>query len=124
MFSCMLLKHLEDIRKKSPEARKRYAMLFSVIITGLIVLVWGTTLLLKSIGTGEFALKNEEENKKENLADQFRSANKFLENNAPVTTIQQQQNNWMVTEFDQYEEDEYQSGTTTPSVVPYTPSVQ
>ncbi len=41
----MLLEHIERIRNESFEKRRRYAYIVSIGLTGIIVLIWLTTLL-------------------------------------------------------------------------------
>mgnify|MGYP001492492452 CR=1 FL=1 len=120
----MLLKYLENIRKRPPEARKRFALAFSIMTTVLIVAVWGTTLLLKSIGTGEYASKHQEDEKEQTLLEQFQSANQFTDNVSPVTTPEdaapKEESVWN-TDFDAFEiQPETRVGTTS-EFVPYSP---
>jgi hypothetical protein len=41
----MLLDHIERIRRKPPEARRRYAFIVSFVFTGLVALIWFVTLV-------------------------------------------------------------------------------
>lgn len=43
----MLLDHIERIRRKPPEVRRRYAFMVSIVFTGLIALVWLVTLVAR-----------------------------------------------------------------------------
>jgi hypothetical protein len=52
----MLLEHIEHIRTLPPHARQRYALLYTFLVTGCIVLVWISVLYF---GSGSY-LRNEE----------------------------------------------------------------
>lgn len=41
----MLLDHIERIRRKPPETRRRYAFVVSFVFTGLVALIWLVTLV-------------------------------------------------------------------------------
>ncbi len=56
----MLLEHLERIRRKSPEARRRYAFLVSFVFTGFVALIWLIT-LVAGINSGRFGADSQRE---------------------------------------------------------------
>jgi hypothetical protein len=82
----MLLDHLEQVRQQPKEAKKRFVFIWSLIITGVIVLIWLSVLFGQS-----YALRSSEESaventiptlETENIRDSFNSSNDFLEGEA------------------------------------------
>jgi hypothetical protein len=78
----MLLDHLEQVRQQPKESRKRFVFVWSLISTGIIVLVWLSVLFGQS-----YALRGSEESateesiptlETENIRDSFDSSNDFL----------------------------------------------
>lgn len=94
----MFIEYLENLRGKSKEARKRYALLFSSIITGAVILVWIISIFLTNFGmrsseSEKNENKNIEQEETKSVSDLFDSSNSFIENTENGFT--DSQNNWI-----------------------------
>jgi hypothetical protein len=81
----MFIDYLERMREQPKETRRRFVLVWSIIITGLIVLVWLSVLFGKS-----YALRSSEQVETpeesiptletENIRDSFNASNNFILN--------------------------------------------
>jgi len=49
----MLLQHLEHIRRQSPQARQRFAVTSSLVLTGLIAAIWLSVIFASGVHTNQ-----------------------------------------------------------------------
>lgn len=80
----MLLEYIENLRSKSKDARKRYAILFSIIVTGVVVFIWIIGIFLGSYGmrppeSERVQDSAQSDTETESVSDMFNSANPFLD---------------------------------------------
>ena len=92
----MFFEYFEDVRRRSPEARKAYAISFASIITGIIVFIWLVTLFLGH--GGELLNKdngNVDKDKPSSIKDStkmFNSSNMFLKDDMESIKIPKKNN--------------------------------
>ncbi len=91
----MFFEYFEDVRKRSPEARKAYAVSFASIATGIIVFIWLVTLFLGH--GGELLNKNNNDGKDghtsiKDSTKMFNSSNMFLKDDMEDIKIPKKNN--------------------------------
>ncbi len=75
----MFFEYFENLRHKSVEARKRFAVTFTVILTAIIVFIYLLSIFFTKIATKDLSREDGKENKDTILQD-FNEANPFLDN--------------------------------------------
>ncbi len=91
----MMFEFLEQLRQKSKEERKHFALLGAVVFTSFLVLIWLSTLFITSSmgkqGEAERSVfEGEEENQTASLKDIFESSNTFFKQNFNPSSVQEE----------------------------------
>ncbi len=103
----MFFEYFEDLRGRPVEARKRFAFVFTFVVTGCIIFIYGLSIFFTKIATkpseNDFV-----KDKKETTLDRFNDSNKFLENPNVNGTKKE---NWR-NDFDSIYSDDLETATT------------
>ena len=76
----MLFEYLEQVRQQSKEARRRFAFIWSLIITGFIVIVWISVIFGRSyaLREPEPSIEEQIEMEAQDIRNSFDTSNRFL----------------------------------------------
>ncbi len=97
----MLFEYIENLRKKSPEARKTFAFAFTFGVTGLIVAIWIGIMLINNFGRRPVGNQDLEQKtidtKVQNVSTQdlFNDSNVFLNDPDSNSSVNSQNDDWV-----------------------------
>ena len=92
----MFLEYFDNLREKPKDVRKRYALFFTCILTGLIVLIWVGSILISNYGSrspdsGTVTVDTDGNGQVTDTTTLFNSSNTFMEDGGADFS---EQNNW------------------------------
>ena len=89
----MVFSYLEKLRRKPAEVRRTYALVFTSVITGIVVLIWLVFAYINNLGTRPVDEGRKDGDSSFSLSEVFKQSNEFL-NTVNQNTYSDETDDW------------------------------